>query len=254
VGSSGIDKVDWMNLPMVERERCVPADSLYPSYRSCPRNWVDKREEDGRISENYFLAGAVRWAKEGEAANCRLVLNPENTEECVLISTLKTQSNSEWKLDRDYAHRMLGIGEYEYGQESLASDEESETSEVVATVEVARARRSVTAAEKLDREEETTVYHAQVLSYLEEAGKDRAALLCAAEIMKDSQEMFIIETRKRRLIEFSAISKGVFELMRIRSLGKSICEHLKIPVDEEMFLPGVLVVPESDEDETEGKP
>jgi hypothetical protein len=162
VGSSEIDRVDWQRLPIEKNERCVNADSAFPSYRYCPRNLVDRVEEDGQVHENYFLAGAVRWARKNEVANCRLALNPDNTQECVLISTLKTQSNSEWKLDRDYAHRMLELGEYEYGRESLPSDEESEASDAAPIKEVARARRSVTTAEKLDREEDTSVYQALV--------------------------------------------------------------------------------------------
>jgi hypothetical protein len=58
--------------------------------------------EYGQVFENYFLAGAVRWAKKYELANCPLTLNPENTQECVLISTRKNQRGHEWKLDRNY--------------------------------------------------------------------------------------------------------------------------------------------------------
>jgi hypothetical protein len=128
VGSHVLDSIDWRTLPVVERECCVAADSCVPSYLYCPRNLVDKVEEGGTVLENYYLAGAVRWAKKGEASNCRLILDPDNPEQCVLISTLKTQSNTEWKLDRDYAHRTLELGEYEQGHEHLPSDEESETS------------------------------------------------------------------------------------------------------------------------------
>jgi hypothetical protein len=113
----------------------------------------------------------------------------------------------------------------------------------------------VTAAEKLDREEDTSVYQAQVLSYLEGAGRVRASHLGEAEVMKDSFERSILETREHRLKTFSAtnqtfsvINKGVFDLMRLVSLGKSICKHFDIPLDEDAF------PPDSDGEETKGNP
>jgi hypothetical protein len=35
----------------------------------------------------------------------------------------------------------------------------------------------------------------------------------------------------------SATSKGAFDLMRLVSLGKSICKHFEIPLDEDAFPP-----------------
>jgi hypothetical protein len=238
VGSSEMNKNDWLSLPVLERERCVPADTAFPAYRCCPRNLVDKVDEDGGVLENFYLAGAARWAKKGEAPNCRLTLDPDNPEECVLISTLKTQSNTEWKLDRDYAHRMLSMGDYEYGTGCLHSDEESEASDVVATVGVARARRSVTVAEKLDREEETSVYQAQELSYSEGAVKDRAACLAELEVAR--------VIRQRSL---NVATRGVFDPIRLVSIGKAICKHFDIALDEDTFpvVPDVEDVEEAKE-------
>jgi hypothetical protein len=247
VGSTVIDKSDLKGLPMLEAERCVPAVKV-ATYRSCSRNFVDKVEADGSITENFYLANAARWAKEGETPNCRLTLDPDNPEECVLISTCKTQSNTEWKLDRDYAHRMLGMGDYEYGQGSLHSDEESETSDVVSTKEVARARRSVTVSEKLDREEEASVYQAQVLSYLEKAGRDQAACLGGLDILRDGQYQTDIKAHEHWEMSYNVSKRTVFDLVRIVSLGKSICNHFQIPLDEVMF------PPETDGGETKGSP
>jgi hypothetical protein len=112
VESIAISNVVWDGLSKVRQERCVPTDSAF-TYRRCPRDCVDEEAVGGTVLENYFLANAVRWCKDGESANCRLMLNPKNRQECVLISTRKYQKGEEWKLDRNYAHRMLGIGEYE---------------------------------------------------------------------------------------------------------------------------------------------
>ena len=167
----------------------------------------------------------------------------------MLISTLKTQSNSEWKLDRDYAHRMLCMGDYEYGQGCLHSDEESEASDVVATVGVARARRSVTASEKLDREEETSLYQAQELSYSDVAGKDRAACLAELEVARGIRERSILETREHRLMSINVSKRGVFDLIRLVSIGKAICKHFDIALDEDTFpvVPDVEDVEEAKE-------
>jgi hypothetical protein len=111
VESIELTKAEWDGSTKQKQERCARTDNA-SIYRWCPRDCVDQ-EEDGRVFENRFLANAVRWAKDGETANCRLMLNPENRRECVLISTRKCQQGEEWKLDCSYAHRMLGIGEYE---------------------------------------------------------------------------------------------------------------------------------------------
>jgi len=241
VGSKRIDAADLLGMPPLEKERCVPAEKP-ATYRRTSRNWVDKVEKDGTIHENYYLASAMRWAKKGETPNCRLMLDPDNPEECVIMSICKTQSNTEWKLDQDYAHRMIAMGDYEPGQHP-SSDEESEISELAPAKEVARARRSVTNAEKLDREEDTAAYQAQVLSYLEGAARDRAACLAGLENTRGILEGFIHGVQQQQERSLNLDTRQVFDLLRLVSLGKAICQHFDIPLEAGLF----TVVPDGEE-------
>jgi hypothetical protein len=122
VESTQISRAQWDDLSKEKQGRCVPADR--PSmYRCCPRDWVDKVDKDGTVLENYSIANAVRLCQEEELANCRLILDPENRRKCVLVSTRKPEIGEEWKLDINYAHRMLAISKYEQESSSDSSVE-----------------------------------------------------------------------------------------------------------------------------------
>jgi hypothetical protein len=141
---------EFRNLPDWQKERCVPSKSG-DKYYYCPRNYVDK-EVQGEMFLGHYLANAVRFCTEGEQPNCRFMLDWEKKEgeggdPCILVSILKTQTPSEWKLDREYARRLVGLVE---------SDDDDSDLEVIptpgATGRVAQPK--VTTASRDDAEDE----------------------------------------------------------------------------------------------------
>lgn len=142
---------DW------QKERSVPSKSG-DVYFYCPRNHVDKVVQ-GVVHSGHYLANAVRFCHDGEQPNCRVMLDWDRTEEeggdqCILVSILKTQTPSEWKLDREHARRRIGLVE---------SDDESEAG----VAEPVQDFRSLRNAREAKEDEAEAEYRNRVVGSLE---------------------------------------------------------------------------------------
>ena len=114
VSSVKLTQEEFYALAPEEQFRCVPGTEA-GEYFYCARNKVDGVGAGGKERQLYYLANCIRWATETEAPNCRLMLNWDHKEDdatsdrCMVISLCKTQRGMEWKLDLNYAKRMLGL-------------------------------------------------------------------------------------------------------------------------------------------------
>ena len=129
-------EVEVMQAPAVHR--CIPTKDPDRWYY-VPRDHFHRLNADGSEDQCHYIANGVRHAQKGETANCRLVEDTSADAEkrgdpCMLASICKTQHPTEWKLDVDYAQRMLGIDE-----DMVPDDDEQSVEEVPA-----RALRSKT--------------------------------------------------------------------------------------------------------------
>ena len=81
---------------------------------------------------NQYLANSVRFARTGESANCRIMLDwkfngypPDERvyeHRCVLVSRCKTEKGHEWRLGRAFAER--NALEEDSAEESMSEEEE----------------------------------------------------------------------------------------------------------------------------------
>lgn len=159
VQSRRLTPEEYKALSEEEKERCVPDEDEHgPCFHYCARHMV--HGGDAGEDKMMFLANCVRMVRAGEIANCRLMLDWDFGKEpgltrCMLVSIMKTQSPTEWKLDRCYARRKLGL-----------DDEEEEESEPEAP-EPALKLRSLRSAREVDNDDAEVEFRNRLVSALE---------------------------------------------------------------------------------------
>ena len=126
-----ITREDVILTPEDSQWRCK-YDPKSGEWFEVPRGMVNGDLAKQKVFTKY-MANCVRAKKPGETANCRIVVDwehkwgtdPEHLR-CILVSTQKCEKGHEWKVDIEYAKRMVHEGLYPPALDSESDSEESE--------------------------------------------------------------------------------------------------------------------------------